>query len=586
MSGGNDVPTSAPTQVATLSSEQLQDALAEAQAQVDKVDHSIRLQELKDAGFNKGDSRQECVRQVVQSRYELVRVTGVGKEGEIYFSPLDEKGNVTQTYKRLTDIDANNIARSIYQELFKMAPADKVKSSIETIKLGVEREMDSVNNKTIKLAEGLYWDTDEARLADEPNDICMRELFDSRGTSELSIPLEELNPSTIRIMYKNTLRYLEQFNGELNPDASNTILDKESPALAPFWVWANEDKDTYNDLLKAVATNFMSNKPKGAFVLIGLKRNGKSTFLKMLHILFGRNNTSSVRLSDFNNHGLNGDLWTTMMNAPDEEDEGRGKDLLEAQGNFKSIAAHESLKLRQLYAQHGKWVNSDFMCFFPMNHFPEWKGNGAAACMHRTLPLFFNNDLSKYDNSGKDFVKETFTSGFYELLLGIVLAFATYYNNREMVFSKKMKKDKEKVAEEVDNISLYLECFTRWFDGYRSKKLLFEDYKLWCKSRDIRYQEYSVFSHTLEMRDPKPTSVVVGDRRISVHRIGARAKRHFYEEYQVPELKYMPIGDVITTDTDANRVERSVVEMLEEVREDKLKKYEPKDESTNMEFEW
>lgn len=529
---------------------------------------SSNLAELKEAGFTKGDFRQEKVRNYINTKYQFVRVRGVGETGTIYFQRInDDDLTPTHAYRQLTDIDAQNIVRDAFMKLFNIAPADKIKAAAETLKVGVTEEIESVNNNLIQLTDDLYWDVDEAALTEMPQGACMRELFDSRGTNEITIPLHDLNAPIIRSMYKKTLAYLEEHDGVLDPNCDDELLSIENSSLAPFWTWANYDPDTYNDLLKAVATNFMYNKPKGAFVLIGLKRNGKSTFLKMLHIMFGRNNTSSVRLSDLNNHGLNGDLWTTMMNAPDEEDEGRGKDLLEAQGNFKSIAAHESLKLRQLYAQNGKWVNSDFMCFFPMNHFPEWKGNGAAACMHRTLPLFFNNDLSKFDNTGHDFVRETFTAGFYEFLLGTATAIAHYYRNREMTFSQKMKADKARVAEEVDNISLYLDRFKSWFNGYKSKKLVFEDYKLWCRERDLRWQEYSVFSHSVEMRGPKISSLTVGDSRLKVYRLGDRSgSDFFYEDFYVPKL-HKRVIEIITTDTEKKRTERSVVAMLDELKD-------------------
>ena len=531
---------------------------------------SAKQPKLKDEGikgFSKSDYLQEGIKREAFNRYEFVRVRGVGEHGAIYYRPVSADGKLS-TFKVMLPVDADRIVRQIYMDLYNMAPADKIKASINTLELGVEDEVESVNNDLIQISDDLYWNIKECKMSNIPEEFCMRELFDSRGTKELTVPLSEMSSAIIKQMFKKTTKHLEAHNGNIDLDAGDEFFSKDEFYLAPFWTWANEDPDTFNDLLKATATNFMYNKPKGAFVLIGLKRNGKSTYLKMLHVLFGRNNTSSVRLSDLNNHGLNGDLWTTMMNAPDEEDEGRGKDLLEAQGNFKSIAAHESLKLRRLYAQNGQWVNSDFMCFFPMNHFPEWKGNGAAACMHRTLPLFFNNDLSKFDNTGKDFARETYTSYFFSYLLGVILAIASYYNETEIRFSDKMKHDQERVAEEVDNISLYLDRFKSWFNGYKSKKLVYEDYKLWCRERDLRWQEYSVFNHTLEMRGPKLTSLSLEDRRISVYRLGNRSgNNYFREDLVVPQLKYRTVGELITTDTTKGRTERSVVAMLDEVKD-------------------
>lgn len=523
-----------------------------------------KLKEDRPRGISASDYLQENVKRYIEERYDFVRVRSVGAEGAIYYKAI----NSTQSYRQLLDVDALRIVREAFSELYNMTPADKMKAAIATLKAGVNNEVDSINNDLVQVSADLYWDMRDAKLTSMPTEACMRELFDSRGTNELTVSLADMNPAIIKQMFRNTTKHLHEHNGTIDLEAGDEFFSADEFYIKPFWTWANEDPDTFNDLLKATATNFMSNKPKGSFVLIGLKRNGKSTYLKMLHVLFGRNNTSSVRLSDLNNHNLNGDLWTTMMNAPDEEDEGRGRDLLEAQGNFKSIAAHESLKLKVLYQQHGQWVNSDFMCFFPMNHFPEWKGNGAAACMHRTLPLFFNNDLSKYDNNGKDFAKETYTSIFFSYLLGVVLAIARYYNDTEITFSDKMKHDQERVAEEVDNISLYLDRFKSWFNGYKSKKLVYEDYKLWCRERDLRWQEYSVFNHTLEMRGPKLTSFTDKNRRMSVYKLGDRpGTEFFYEDYVVKQLKYQTIGTLITTDTDKKRVERSVIAMLDELND-------------------
>lgn len=527
-----------------------------------------KVPEEKVKGFSNSDYLQESIKREAFKRYEFVRVKGVGEHGTIYYRPVPTDEHPARSFRQLLPVDADRIVKHIYMDLYNMAPADKIKATVETMKVGVEEEMESIDNNLIQLADDLYWDTKDAKLTSDPTGACMRELFDSRGTNEIRVNLSDMVPTIIRQMYKKTSAHLEKHGGLIDVDADEEFFRSDDSYLQPFWTWANEEPDTFNDLLKAVATNFMAHKPKGAFVLIGLKRNGKSTFLKMLHVLFGRNNTSSVRLSDLNNHGLNGDLWTTMMNAPDEEDEGRGKDLLEAQGNFKSIAAHESLKLRRLYAQSGQWVNSDFMCFFPMNHFPEWKGNGAAACMHRTLPLFFNNDLSKYDNNGKDFATETYTAYFFSYLLGVVLAIANYYSEREIRFSDKMKQDQERVAEEVDNISLYLDRFKSWFNGYKSKKLVYSDYQMWCRERDLRWQEYSVFSHTLEMRGPKLTSLTVDDRRISVYKIGDReGNDYFREDLVIDRLKYRTVGELMTTDTAKGRAERSVVAMLDELKD-------------------
>ena len=77
-----------------------------------------------------------------------------------------------------------------------------------------------------------------------------------------------------------------------------------------------------------------------------------------------------------------------------------------------------------------------------------------------------------------------------------------------------------------------------------------------------------MFSHTLEMRGPKLTSLTLGDRRVSVYRIGDRpGNDFFYDEYAVPQLKYRTVGELITTDTEKKRIERSVIAMLDELKD-------------------
>lgn len=546
-----------------ISQEQMQQLFS----QLLQTNSAERLAQAKENGFSKSDFQQERVKEEIFNKYDFVRVRNVGQYGSIYYMPKDSN----ESAHLLRDVDALQIVREAYMRMFNMAPASKMQATIDTLKMGVDDEVEELNNRIIRVTDTLYWDVDKARLTEHPDGMCMRELFDSRGTHEIKVDIDSIQAPSVRVAYKKFLGVLEQTDGRIEPGDSRLEAfgyDASHPIFKTFMTWANDDLDTFNDLLKATATNFMCYKPKGSFVLIGLKRNGKSTYIKLLHTMFGRNNTSQVRLSDFSNHNLNGELWTTMMNAPDEEDEGRGRDLLEAQGNFKSIAAHESLKLKVLYEQTGRFVNSDFMCFFPMNHFPEWKGNGAAACMHRTLPLFFNNDLSKYDYAGRDFASETFTTEFFQGFIPMVLAIAAYYYDKPITFSDKMQMNRKRVEEEVDNISTYLDRFKSWFNGYKGKKLVYEDYKLWCRERDLRWQDYSVFSHALEMRDPKATSLRVDERKFNVFKLGDRpGSDYFYEDYAVPKLQYRRVADIITTDTDKKRTERSVVAMLDELKD-------------------
>lgn len=560
----------------------------------EEIERQRQNYEAGKGAFTKTDKMVDSVVFTVLHNYDFVRVLDRGELGTIYFKPSGDK---TLTYQELKPVLLERIITDTMQASYHSAPSQKVKAAMETLKVSVKDSISTVSNDLIELADGYYWDTISASLK-EAKDVnkyeyydgkryCFRRLFDSEGTSEIKIDTSYITPQVTLSIMKSVLKHLEETEGDLYPDdltgdciSSVTPLTTKDLPLAPFWTWANEDVETFNDLLKAVATNFMEHKPKGSFVLIGLKRNGKSTFVKLLHTLFGRNNTSAVRLADFNNHGLNGELWTTMMNAPDEEDEATGNDILSVQTNFKSIAAHESLKLRKLYAQQGQSVNTDFMCFFPMNHFPEWKGSGAAACMQRTLPIFFDNDLSKYDNNGKDFVRETYTASFFQELLGVVLAFAAYYHDRPLRFSDKMMSDQRRVSTTVDNVNTFVAQFMSYFRGYSKKGLVYQEYRNWCIERDLEPQSKAVLSTALELRDEKSRIFYENEN----DRYGERvteivhddpSKPYFRMNQTIPELQHKTVESFLMGEKDQyghykNSEVRSVINALENLREKRL----------------
>lgn len=525
----------------------------------------------KERGFTADIERADRVKNELYKIYDFVKVRNVGVHGTIYYRLKPISGSGESTYRKLSQIDVDNMVRDMYLKLYRKTPANKIKETVETVKIGVINEMESLNNNVIQISKDLFWDLDEAEIVDALDQACMRMLFDG----ERQVNIDEVVNPVVKGTYKKVLKNLQEFDGDIVPyevsgDDKDPHLSKDALSFAPFWTWANEDLETFNDMLKSVACCFMVDKPKGAFVLIGLTRNGKSTFIKMLHMLFGWNNTSAVKLADLQNHHKNMTLMTTMLNAPDEEDEGKGSELLQAQSYFKSIASHEPILLDVLYSQEPQRVETNFMSFYPMNHFPEWKGSGATACMKRTLPLFFNNDLSKYDRGGRDFAKETFDGLFFSHLLGTVLAIAHYYHEKPMHFSDKMRENQETVAEEVDNISLYLDRFMSWFNGYSKKGLVYTDYQMWCDEKDLRWQDRKVFMHALSMRNPKETSYTTfeGDR-LTMYRLGEReGKDFFYEERRVNELYGKTVKEIILGEENRNNG-KSVVAQLDYYKEAK-----------------
>lgn len=481
---------------------------------------------------------RQCQRTCLElaKAYDFIRVNGIGSTGRIYY-----KAAASSLFRPLDETARNSLVIRGFEHLYGRKPMDnKIKAIGDTLESWVDKTVDGLDNSIMEITDGLYWDVEEASLEETPARPCFRVLFDKHPTDTLYVDRSKISTSNIKLYFNETLAHLEANEGIIMPHElaeSSPMFSYNALPLSPFWTWANEDVDTFNDLLKATASNFMLNKPKGAFILIGKTRNGKSSYIKCLHTLFGKCNTSSVRLTDLKDSHINFTLLPSMLNAPDEEDEGSSKEVLRNQSNFKSIASHEPIPLPVFYSQEPQWVSTDFMSFYPMNDTPDWQGNGAEACMRRSLVLMFRNDLSKFDNNGRNFEKETYTADFYSRLLGVILAIARYYHGREIKFSETMAKDKKTVAEEVDNSSVYLDKFFEHFDSYTNLALIWEDYKLWCEERDAFYIKKKPFGKKLALRGVTPTNLILDGESTHCMKIcKGRPKKTFYRGLVVKEL--------------------------------------------------
>lgn len=518
---------------------------------------------------NASPLERQCSRTctTIFNSYDFVRVNGVGPTGTIYY-----KQKSSLLYRLLTETERNNLVIQSFQTVYGRKPIEnKIKAIGESLESWVDKNVDGVDNSIMQIADDLYWDVENASLEETINRPCFRVLFDKHPTDTLFVDRSEVSATDIRVYFDETLRHLENNEGLIIPhelSGDSIMLSYNALPLSPFWTWANGDPDTFNDLLKSVASCFMLNKPKGAFILIGKTRNGKTSFIKCLHTLFGRCNTSAARLTDLKDGHINYTLLSTMLNAPDEEDEGSSIEVLKNQSNFKSIASHDPLLLPVFYSQNPQWVKTDFMSFYPMNDTPNWQGNGAEACMRRSLILMFRNDLSKFDNNGRNFEKETYTASFYSKLLGVVLAIARYYHGKEITFSDTMAKDKQVVSQEVNNYSLYLDIFFKYFDSYTSANLVWEDYKLWCEERDLTWVKQRVFGTKLSLWGPSPTNVVLDGETVRCLKVCSdKPKSTFYRDRVIKELGNETVEYYLTssegTQEKKPRKARSVIGLLE-----------------------
>lgn len=456
--------------------------------------------------------RHMAINMAFGQQYQILRVNS---NSSYYYKTPEEA-----VYERLTDHKLNTIVRDIYLSGGWTVDAKEVKEASDTIRMMTTEEVDDLNNDTWYVTPRIFWDTNLGELTDKPRGYCFRKLFNTNYTDKHTVKIPEFNEDQERKMWDTYHEVLDQLN--------NGVFEERYEFIR---TWANGSHDVYMDIMRSIAYCFVKKKPVGSYILVGLRRNGKSSFVGLLHTIFGRENTSDVRLSQLGDPHYVNKLKYTMMNAPDEEDE----KAIDAQASFKIIADHGLLTLSVMRSNEPVQVPCNFMCFYPMNHIPDWRGTGAAACMKRSLIIPFYADLSRFDKKNYDFAKETFTADFMCEFMGAVFAYANYYSRHELEFSETMLYEQNTLEEEVDSAVTYRKLFEKYFDGFDNLRTLYDDYLFWCKSTDKNISQKKEFKFVFREYFVKRSTYKMGHEVVNGYRLPKPNHSMMHEESSFPE---------------------------------------------------
>lgn len=435
----------------------------------------------------------------------------------------------------------------------------KIKDCIEMTKKYAHEREKTMSKRYISITPTLFWDSEQAALTDSPRAPVFFKLFDTRSPNQHYIqipPLTDAQVDTLRQEYAKNLAYLTSHNGDLPEEYEFVTL------------WANYDHDVYMDIMRLMATPFMRKKPFGAYMLVGLKRNGKTALSNdFMKTMLGTNNCSAVQLANLGDWHENAALNWTLWNAPDEEDE-RPTQYATI---FKTIADHGEVPLKQMYQREPLMVNADFMCAFPMNHHPVWTGSGAAACVERSRVIEFTHRFDQ-DNAPTSFSERTFTADLFCHILGPILALATYYKDRPFEWSSTMKVQQHALEGEMDSHTTYFDHFIAFFDGFTSVKVLYEDYQLWCAAHDVPVSTFSAFKLAFgPFTARKRTNLKVDNKTAKGYRVRQQGKRPLVNWHQYSILPQRGRVGPLSKYHDQNAPLRySIVERCEALLEDEF----------------
>lgn len=448
-----------------------------------------------------------------------------------YYKSKDRRLFVPLRDKRLS-----TIVRDAYIPLFGVFTSAEVENINKVLKISVEEERDDFDRSIVMVSDYTYWDAEQGELTSAASRPCFFRLFNTKVPTKHVVtvpPFTKEQDERMWAKYNDTLALLD----------SNQMLPIEYDFVK---VWANGAEDVYQDMMRAIAYCFVKKKPLGSYVLVGSARGGKSSYTGLLHTIFGAQNTSMVQLTQLGDPHHTHTLLTTLMNAPDEEDD---KAITE-KAFFKTVSDHGQLKLPVMRSNVPVTLSADFMNFFPMNHIPEWDGTGADACIKRTLVLPFYADLSENDKRSENFAEETYTADMLCDFMGTVFGLAYYYSRHPFVFGDTMRIEQNALMRDSDSCLTYRKEWEKLFDGFQSDRLLFDDYANWCKANDVPIKTMKELKFVFRQYKTKRSLTTVDGKKINLYRIPQPNHRSFVDTIYLPELG-RTIDSLLTSDLSA-----------------------------------
>lgn len=345
---------------------------------------------------------------------------------------------------------------------------------------------DTLDDNLIELPFGNFFDKSMGAIRDSitENEFCFRRLFDtnegdSNSRHNLYVPIEELasRKDMFNSSYVAAMDALEKNDGVIRYGEKGM-----PPGIDFVWDWANHDNDTYSDLLNSFAEGFVDPEKMqpGAYFYAGEGRNGKSTAIVFMRTIWGKNNCGDANIAQIDDPHKLMQLKDACVNLSTES--GALDKMEDHQEAFKQIAAHEPLSMNVFHRNETETISGKFMNYFAMNYPPKWTGDGAMPLVARTLIIYFLNDFSSSDGSGKDFIRdEIVVPDKLMIVLGIILAIASYRTNgHPFKKSKTMQMAIDECMQESNSPKMFRQEFTKYFVGYSSARFMGQEYSAMC----------------------------------------------------------------------------------------------------------
>lgn len=264
-----------------------------------------------------------------------------------------------------------------------------------------------------------------------------------------------------------------------NPDAKSELLDTVMKKLACG------DESVCKLLYQAVGYSFYRrNELRKSFLLVGNKRNGKSSFLDMVNTLLGEENVSNLDLCDIGHQFRTSEIEGVLANIGDDIND----EYISNTSIFKKVVSGEKVTTEKKGKDAFKLL-SYAKFFFSANSIPRLgKGKDSEAVLDRLIIIPFEASFSKSDPDYDPFIKYKLRSEavMEALIAKAVPALREVLAEQEFVTCERVV---HSIAEFEKSNNPILEFFEELDESeYLNEpiKVVYQKYSVFCLSNNLQ----------------------------------------------------------------------------------------------------
>lgn len=339
------------------------------------------------AGFSKDDTR-ECLKLI--NKYILKDALG---EGELNSIMRDDAFNVQMMPAFFGD--RGKFLFNVFGDyLIDTLHIKRINGQLHIYKNGAyEDGLKKIEYEMLKLIP----DLSAAKRSEVLNyiDVLLQNNTDAASANLIAFRNGVLNIDSMDLMpFSPDYVITNRIDFNYNPDAKSDLLDHTLDRLACNDV-------AIRALLEEMAGYcfYRRNELRKAFILIGDKANGKSTYIAMLQTMLGDVNTASLDLKELSERFKTAELFRKLVNLGDDIDD----DFIGNTAIFKKLVSGDRLSAERKGQDPFEFCNySKFI--FSANVLPRVKDK-TGAVLDRLVVIPFNAHFSKSDSDYRPYIK-------------------------------------------------------------------------------------------------------------------------------------------------------------------------------------